>query len=60
MSEKDFARFTKLHTDGQLIAPEEPGYVLAELATRESDMSLSGKFLSYDSAELQSYRRPSS
>ena len=37
--------FTTAHKDGQLLKPEQPGYVIARVAI-EAPKSLSGKFLS--------------
>lgn len=46
MDEKDVAKFQTLHQQGQLLKPEQPGYVIARLALNAS-RQLSGRFLEY-------------
>ena len=55
MSAKDQDKFHGLHKEGKLIRPEQPGGVIANLAVRAQE-ELSGKFLSWDDASLESYR----
>lgn len=56
MKEADHKSFIKAHTDGKLVKPEDAGYVIAELATR-APKSLSGQFVSWDSADCADFRR---
>jgi hypothetical protein len=44
MDSKDFKKFKGLYEDGRLLKPEQPGNVMARLATG-GDKSLSGRFL---------------
>jgi NAD(P)-dependent dehydrogenase (short-subunit alcohol dehydrogenase family) len=44
MDKKDYERFSKLHTEKQLLKPEQPGNVISRLALG-ADRALSGKFL---------------
>jgi len=46
MGEKQHNRFTELHEKGQLLRPEQPGTVIANLAISAS-RELSGKFIRY-------------
>lgn len=44
MQEQDVARFHKLHEEGGLLRPEQPGHVIAKLAV-DGPKELSGRFL---------------
>ena len=44
MQEQDVARFHKLHKEGGLLKPEQPGHVIAKLAV-DGPKELSGRFL---------------
>ena len=55
MTEKDHKRFMQAHADGKLIKPEDCGHVIAALAIR-APKSLSGHFVSWDSAECNDFR----
>ncbi|KAL8790557.1 MAG: hypothetical protein Q9195_006301 [Heterodermia aff. obscurata] len=44
MQEQDIARFHKLHKEGGLLKPEQPGHVIAKLAV-DGPKELSGRFL---------------
>lgn len=56
MKDADHKGFIKVHTDGKLVKPEDVGHVIAELALR-APKSLSGQFVSWDSADCADYRR---
>lgn len=46
MSAENYKKFTKMHTDGELLAPEQPGHVMAALAingTRSHPKESDGK-----------------
>lgn len=58
MKETDLNRFTKAHADGKLVKPEDVGHVIAALSV-EAPKSLSGQFVSWDSAECKDFRRVS-
>jgi len=55
MSEKDYARFTTAHEEGKLLKPEQPAEVIVTLALK-AGKALSGQYVSWDAAELASYR----
>ncbi|KAJ2358782.1 hypothetical protein GGF43_000585 [Coemansia sp. RSA 2618] len=55
MHPDDYEKFTKLHEDEELLSPEKPAYVIARLAL-EASRDLSGKFFSWDSAEVARFR----
>lgn len=55
MKAEDHARFTGLHRDGKLVAPQDPGAVLANLALH-AKQDLSGQFVSWDAEEMSEYR----
>lgn len=46
MLEKDVARYHKLHKEGGLLKPEQPGHVIAKLAV-DGPRDLTGRFLRY-------------
>lgn len=46
MTAEDAAKFHGLHKTGKLLKPEQPGHVMAQLATH-APTELSGKFLRY-------------
>ncbi|KAL9037321.1 MAG: hypothetical protein Q9180_003786 [Flavoplaca navasiana] len=55
MDEKDVAKFQTLHQEGQLLKPEQPGYVIARLAL-DASRQLSGRFLDWAAPELADYQ----
>ncbi|KAG0645180.1 putative oxidoreductase [Hyphodiscus hymeniophilus] len=55
MDEKDAKKFKSLHEEGKLLKPEQPGNVMARLSI-SGEKELSGKFLSWDSKELEKYQ----
>lgn len=55
MSEKDAAKFASLKKDGDLLRPEQPGHVIAQLAV-EAEKSLSGKFLNWNHESLARFQ----
>ena len=44
MQEQDVTRYRKLHEEGGLLKPEQPGHVIAKLAV-DGPKELSGRFL---------------
>lgn len=44
MKEQDVARFNRLHQEGGLLKPEQPGHVIAKLAL-DAPKELTGRFL---------------
>lgn len=46
MQEQDVARYHKLHKEGGLLKPEQPGHVIAKLAVN-GPKDLTGRFLRY-------------
>lgn len=58
MKEADYNKFIKAHADGKLVRPEDAGHVIAALSVR-APKSLSGQFVSWDSAEYKDFRRAS-
>lgn len=57
LTSKDYAKFTAAFSQGQLVKPEDCGHVIAALALK-APKSLSGQFISWDSAECKEFRRP--
>jgi len=55
MDASDAKRFAELKTSGSLLKPEQPGHVIARLAI-DAPSDLSGKFLSWDAAELKAFQ----
>ncbi|PVV05282.1 hypothetical protein BB560_000201 [Smittium megazygosporum] len=55
MSPKDHEKFVGLKTGSKLLSASVPGQVICNLALR-LDHSMTGKFFSWDSPELESYR----
>ncbi|KAK0841153.1 hypothetical protein LTS02_016935 [Friedmanniomyces endolithicus] len=55
MDEADAARFAELKKTGGLLKPEQPGHVMARL-TLSPPHELSGKFYSWDAAELKAFQ----
>ncbi|PVU85479.1 hypothetical protein BB559_006989 [Furculomyces boomerangus] len=55
MKPEDHQRFVSFKENGVLLHPNTPGSIIANLCKR-LDHSLSGQFLSWDSAELAAYR----
>lgn len=55
MDEKDAAKFAELKSSGGLLRPEQPGHVMAKLAT-EAPRELSGKFLTWNAEELKAFQ----
>ncbi|KAK6611672.1 oxidoreductase C30D10.05c [Botrytis cinerea] len=58
MDKKDAEKFLGLHEGGKLLKAEQPGGVMAGLASDEKlrDEGLNGRFLSWDDQLLQRYR----
>lgn len=56
MNEDEYKKFHDMHTEGQMVAADEPGHVMAALALT-AQRQLSGEFLSWDSDELAPYRK---
>lgn len=56
LREQDIVPFITLHTDGNLVSPEESGYVLGS-AVLKAGKGLSGGFWSWDGAECKEFRR---
>lgn len=54
MSEKDYAKFVDMHTDGKLLKPEQPGAVIAGLSV-SAPREMSGTYFSWDEAQGQKY-----
>ncbi|CAO3692538.1 unnamed protein product [Rhizopus microsporus] len=52
---QDHAKFVQLHSQGNLIKPETPGYVLAALAN-DPPKELSGQFHSWDDEQLKRFQ----
>ncbi|OMJ19092.1 putative oxidoreductase [Smittium culicis] len=55
MKPQDLAKFVELHETNKLLDPKVPGSVIANTSLR-LQKDLSGKFFSWDSPELESYR----
>ncbi|KAG6991025.1 sterol 24-C-methyltransferase [Physcia stellaris] len=55
MLEKDVARYHKLHKEGGLLKPEQPGHVIAKLAV-DGPRDLTGRFLSWNDKDLSSFQ----
>ncbi|KAF8591596.1 NAD(P)-binding protein [Ramaria rubella] len=55
MFEHEHVRFVEAHSNGKLVKPTDSGHVIAALAVKATH-DLSGKFLAWNSEELQSYR----
>ncbi|KAI9267825.1 hypothetical protein BY458DRAFT_437033, partial [Sporodiniella umbellata] len=51
----DHTKFTNLHSEGKLIKPEQPGYVLAALANN-APKNLSGLMYTWNDEQLNSYQ----
>ncbi|KAI0068649.1 short-chain dehydrogenase [Artomyces pyxidatus] len=58
MAPSVYESFVRDHAEGNLLKPEDPGYVIAKLAL-EAPASMSGGFVSWDSEQCKEYRRPS-
>ncbi|CDZ96277.1 Predicted dehydrogenase [Phaffia rhodozyma] len=58
MTPKDYQNVQRLYAEGELLDPEDPGYVFAALAARGGPMDLSGKFLSWNEEALKDYQKP--
>lgn len=56
MTPESLKRFTDLHELGQLVAPEEPAAVYANLVLRGWDKPLNGGYFRYNGDELLAYR----
>lgn len=54
--EGDHAKFVELHESGKLTKPEDPGHVLAALASNPPKV-MSGAFVSWDEESMKPYRR---
>ncbi|CAN9293647.1 unnamed protein product [Alternaria alternata] len=57
MSGKDREKFSGLKSDGGLLKPEQPGYVIARLAVGGDEVkSFNGKFLSWNDESLDKFQ----
>ncbi|KAI5961562.1 hypothetical protein KGF57_001687 [Candida theae] len=56
MSKEELQRFIDLHENKQLVPPEEPGTVYANLALKGWSDDLNGQFLRYNDPKLESYK----
>lgn len=56
MSKEGLQRFIDLHEKKQLVPPEEPGRVFANLALKGWSADLNGQFLRYNDPKLESYK----
>ncbi|RKO96339.1 hypothetical protein CAUPRSCDRAFT_8259, partial [Caulochytrium protostelioides] len=58
MKPEEYAKFTAFHENDQLLSPEVPAAVFANVALAPSDAihGLSGKFISFNAAELSAYQ----
>jgi len=58
MSEKDRTKFSGLKTDGGLLKPEQPGYVMSRLAVAKGEdvKKFNGKFLSWNDESLGGFQ----
>lgn len=56
MSKEGLQRFIDLHEKKQLVPPEEPGRVFANLALKGWSADLNGQFLRYNDSKLESYK----
>ena len=56
MRKGDLERFTQAHAGGNLVKPEDSGYVIAALSLK-APKELSGKFVSWNSDECREFRR---
>ncbi|OBZ70436.1 putative oxidoreductase C30D10.05c [Grifola frondosa] len=56
MKEEDHLKFMNVHATGQLVKPEDAGYVAAALSL-QAPSDLSGQFLSWDSEICKDYWR---
>lgn len=55
MTESDYAKFVKLHTDSALLPPDVPGYVIASLAVK-AEKDLSGQFVNH--TDMKEHQKP--
>lgn len=55
MTPQSLQKFLDLHKNDQLVAPEEPATVFANLATKEWSEGLNGKYLRYSDSSLSAY-----
>jgi NAD(P)-dependent dehydrogenase (short-subunit alcohol dehydrogenase family) len=55
MKAQEHQMFVAAHTDGKLLKAEDPGHVIAALASKAAQ-SMSGQFVSWDSQECADYR----
>jgi hypothetical protein len=54
---KDREKFSGLKSDGGLLKPEQPGYVIARLAVGGDEVkSFNGKFLSWNDESLDKFQ----
>jgi len=56
MSKEGLQRFIDLHEKKQLLSPEEPGRVFANLSLKGWPADLNGQFLRYNDPKLESYK----
>jgi len=56
MAAAEFSRFTKAHSEGSLLNPNQCGYVIANLAV-SAKKDLSGKFVRWDDEDCAPYRK---
>lgn len=55
MSEQDAKKFLGLKKEGNLLKPEQPGYVIAKL-TVDAPREMSGKFLDWNDSTLGDFQ----
>ena len=55
MTESDYAKFVKLHTDSALLPADVPGYVIASLAVN-AEKELNGQFV--DHTNMKAHQKP--
>lgn len=56
MSQENHDKFISLKSTGNLLAPEVPGAVLANLALRGQGDDINGKYLRYNDPVLDAYK----
>lgn len=56
MSAENHKKFTSLKANGQLLPAHVPAAVIANLALRGQGDDISGKYLRFDSHELDAYK----
>lgn len=56
LTEKDYNKFVTAHIQGNLVKPEDAGYVIAALALKAPKV-LSGQFINWNGDECKEFRR---